>query len=54
MAHDLGQFSSHSTIHVFNDIEVSWEEDIKVPLVDLYSELELLVVNGLWHLQMVL
>lgn len=54
MAHDLGQFSSHGTIHVFNDIEVSWEEDIEVPLVNLYSILALLIVSRSWHLQMVL
>lgn len=37
MAHNLSQFSSDSTIHVFNNIEVSGEEDIEIPLVNLYS-----------------
>lgn len=36
MAHNLCQFSSHGTIHVFDDIEVSGEEDVKIPLVDLH------------------
>jgi hypothetical protein len=39
MAHDLGQFTGDCAIHVLNDIEVSREEDIKVPLMDLSKEI---------------
>lgn len=35
VARDLGQFSSHRAVDIFNDIKVSGEEDIKVSLVDL-------------------
>ena len=39
MTHDLGQFTSDCAIHVLNHIEVSREEDIKVPLMDLSKEI---------------
>ena len=39
MAHDLGQFTGDCAIHVLDDIEVSREENIKVPLMDLSKEI---------------
>lgn len=35
MAHDLGQFPRDGAVDVFNNVEISGEEDIKVSLVDL-------------------
>lgn len=35
MAHDLCQLPRHGTIDVLNDVEVGWEEDIEVALLNL-------------------
>lgn len=38
MTQYLGQFSSHSTVDIFNNVEVRWEEDIKIALMNLRAE----------------
>lgn len=35
MTRDLGQLSCDGTVHILDDIEVRWKEDIKVSLVNL-------------------
>jgi hypothetical protein len=35
VAHDLGQFPGNGPVEVFDHVEVSWEEDIKIALVNL-------------------
>lgn len=45
MAHDLCQLARHGTIHVLNNVEVCWEKNIKVALVNLWNAL----IGDLWR-----
>lgn len=35
MRHDLCELAGDGAVHVFHDLEVGWEEDVEVALLDL-------------------
>jgi hypothetical protein len=44
MRHDAGQLAGDGAVDGLGDVEVGWEEDVKVPLVNLAKEREGLLV----------